>query len=269
MLITASSDKVDSFASLQNFIGQVVCQKCWDHHIVELVFLSPEFVISHIWISFHEKFLKWIIYLSCYHPSFDHWKNRSGNFLQDPTNEVLSTWTSIENISVDSGANGSTFQILDKICDDCEPLHALEWFLHPQVKFPKIQIICRVFASVVYALGIEHSEQAIVLCQLSLDSKAEALRDLIDTWIRRVSSIAGYPIVNFLEKPSKFAKFTDQFVRRWGHSDLWLQNVGIFKQLIFDESSINALEHKQQLPYNHVFIDLALGTAKSQCSQIV
>lgn len=102
MLITASSDKIDSFASLEYFVGKIICQKSWDHHIVELVFFSPKFVISHIWVSFDEKLLKWIVNLSSNHPCFYHRKDRSGYFLKNSADKVLSTWASIENIRVDS-----------------------------------------------------------------------------------------------------------------------------------------------------------------------
>ncbi len=102
MLITAPPDKIDSFTSLEYFVGEMICQKSRDHHVVELIFFSPEFVISHIWVSFNEKLLKRIVDFTGDHPCFDHGKNRSRYFLKNSADKVLSTGASIENIGVDS-----------------------------------------------------------------------------------------------------------------------------------------------------------------------
>lgn len=101
MLITASSDEVYSFTCLKDLVCQMVRQKSRNHDVIELVFLSPEFIVTDIGISFDEKLLKRIIYFSRHHPSLDHRQNRSRNFFQDARNKVLSAGASIENVSVD------------------------------------------------------------------------------------------------------------------------------------------------------------------------
>lgn len=53
------------------------------------------------------------------------------------------------------------------------------------------------------------------------------------------------------------------------HCDLWGKDICIFQKLVFDEVAVDTLEHEEQLSYDHVFVDISVRTAKSQCAQIV
>lgn len=112
---------------------------------------------------------------------------------------MFGAWAAIEHVGVDSWANGATFQILDKVSDDCKPLHSLERLLHPEVKLAQVEVVSRVLARVVHPLAVKNGEQAVVFCQFSLDREAQTLCNLIDLHIDGVTAISIYPVWNFLE----------------------------------------------------------------------
>ena len=219
MFIAASPDEVHSFAGLKNLVCQVVGKESWYHDVVQFVLLCPELAISNVWIRLNEELLEGIIYFSSHHPCFDHRQYWRGDLLQDATDELFGGRASIQDISIDSRTDSTTFEILDKVCDDGEPLHPFEWLLHPQVKLPQIQIVCRVFERVVDSLRVKNSQQAIILGQLSLNCEAQALSHLIDVHVDGVSTISCDPISDFFEEPSKLTEFADKFVggRRNSH----------------------------------------------------
>ena len=199
MFITAPPDEVHSFARLKNLVSQVVRKESWYHDVVQFVLLCPELAIADIWICLYEKLLEGIIDFSSHHPCFDHRQYWRGNLLQDATDELLGGWASIQDISIDGRTDSTAFEVLDEVCNDGEPLHPFKWLLHPQVKLPQIQIVCRVFECVIDSLGVKNSQQAIILGQLGLNCEAQTLRDLINIHIDRVPSISLNPIVDFLK----------------------------------------------------------------------
>ena len=72
MLFTALANEIDCFSCLKNLVSQVVSQEGRDHHIVELVLLRPEFLITHVRVRLDKELLEWVIDLASHHPSLDH-----------------------------------------------------------------------------------------------------------------------------------------------------------------------------------------------------
>ena len=135
----------------------MVGKESWYHDVVQFVLLCPELAITDIWIRLNEKLLEGIIYFTGHHPCFDHRQYWRGDLLQDATDELFGGWAPIQDISIDGRTNSTPFEVLDKVGDDGKPLHPFERLLHPQVKLPQIQIVCRVLECVVDSLGVKNS----------------------------------------------------------------------------------------------------------------
>lgn len=90
LLLTAPPDEVDCLARLQDLVRQIIGQKGWDHDVVQLVLLRPEFIVTNIWISLNEELLERVIDFTGHHPSFNHGEDRRGNFFQNAADKLLS-----------------------------------------------------------------------------------------------------------------------------------------------------------------------------------
>ena len=101
LFIAAASDEIDGFARLQDLIRQVVREEGWNHDVVELVLLGPQFVITDIRVRLHEELLERIVDFTGNHPCLNHGEDRRGYLLQDPADEVLCAWAAVEHVGVD------------------------------------------------------------------------------------------------------------------------------------------------------------------------
>jgi hypothetical protein len=180
LLLATSPDKIDSLTSLKDLIRETVAEECRDHHVIELVFLCPQLVISDLRVSLHEELLERVVDLACKHPCLDHRKNRGRYFLEYSADELFYGWASIQDVGVDRRAKSTTFEIAYLIGDHCQPLHAFKWLLDPEIELPKIQIVRGVVASELGPLAVEDCKQPIVLSKLSLYNKTETLSYLVN-----------------------------------------------------------------------------------------
>lgn len=207
MLLTTTTDEVHRFACLHDLDSQSISQEGWDHDVVELILLGPEFIIRNQRIDFHKELLEGIIDLTLNHPLLYHAKDWRGHFPENAADKLFSGRTAIQNIGVDRTTNCSAFQVLHRIDDDSQPLHPLKRLLDPQVKFFQVEVVGRIILRILSLLRFQDRYQSVVLCKLALNGKGETLSDLVD--VRLSLLIARYPVIHLLEKPTKFAKLAD------------------------------------------------------------
>ena len=172
LFIAAPSDEVDTLTSLKDLVRKAISEKRGYHDVVKPILLSPKLLITNSRVRFDKELRVWVVDLTCKHPGLNHGQNWRGNLFQNSTNELLGGRTSIQNISVDRRTNCSTLEILNQICDYCQPLHPLQWLLYPEIKLAQIEVVRSIITSVACSLALQYGKQTIILSQFSLHCKA-------------------------------------------------------------------------------------------------
>ena len=81
--------------------------------------------------------------------------------------------------------------------------------------------------------------------------------------------IPAKPLVDFLEEPTQFTKFINDFFGGGAHYYLRGQDKGVFKHWVMYMLSLNALKHIDQIPDNFVFINLSRNRVISHIFQVI
>ncbi len=115
-------------------------------------------------------------------------------------------------------------------------------------------------------LVLQHGDQSVILSQLSLYSKTQALCHLV-TKLR--IDVACNEVIHSLVQPSQFTHLSDDFLRGVTDDHIGSQDEGVLQDTERNVLPINALEHIQQISTQGLLSHICGISGIAQLSQIV